>query len=51
MNRNFPEQSDELVASRSQLTPAETPAGIKPKPPAEPDAHNKGEPPPAGDEE
>ncbi len=51
MDGNFPEQLNELVASRSQLTPAETPAGIKPQTPAGPDAPNKGKSPPAGDEE
>ncbi len=41
MNGNFLEQLDELVASQSQLTPAETPAGTRPQPPAGPDAPMK----------
>ncbi len=51
MNRDFSEQTDELVASRSQLTPAETPAETEPQPPVEPDAPNVGTQPPDGDEE
>ena len=51
MNGNFSKQLDELVASRSQLTPTETPAETEPQPPVEPDAPEVGTQPPDGDEE
>ena len=51
MNGNFSKQSDELVASRSPLTPIETPAETGPQPPVGPNAPNVGTQPPDGDEE
>ncbi len=48
---DFPEQPEELAAPRGQVTPAETPAGTKPQPPAGPDAPDKDTPLPDGDEE
>ncbi len=48
---NFPEHPEELAAPRGQLTPAKTPDGTKPQPPAGPDVPDEDTPPPDGDEE
>ncbi len=50
MNGNFSKQSEKLVASRSPLMPAETPAGTEPQPLVEPDAPNVDTQSPDGDE-